>query len=74
MAHQKEETMHLELEYQGKTYKGSSEELSVPLEKYKSELYYRINSVDKIKLELEDGSCIIVGQEVIKRSIIRIIP
>lgn len=63
--------MRLEFEYQGKTYKTAS---TTEIEKDEAveKIYDSFASMEKMKLDLEDGSTIIIGETALKSGVLRV--
>ena len=65
--------MHIELDYNGKTYctKRSSDG---PAAEEASEMFYKtFSNMDVMKLHLEDGSCMLIGKGVLQNCVIRFV-
>jgi hypothetical protein len=63
--------MWTEVEYQGKTYKTKATD-KISQDKVAEELYKNLSNMDRLKMELEDGSIIILGKIALQSAVIRI--
>jgi hypothetical protein len=63
--------MWMEMEYQGKTYRTKAND-EIPQDKVAEELYKNFSNTDRLKMELEDGSIIVMGKIAMQSAVIRI--
>jgi hypothetical protein len=63
--------MRMEMEYQGKTYKMKATD-EMPQGKVAEGFYKNFPNMDRLKMELEDGSIIVIGKIALQSSVIRI--
>lgn len=65
--------MHIEIEYQGKIYKGKQAEKNANLETVVETFYEKFDNFSKMKFHLEDGSIVIFGKEVLQNCVMRFV-
>lgn len=63
--------MWMELEYQGKTYKTVTTD-EMDQGKAVEVFYENFSKMDRMKMELEDGSILIIGKDALQSAVIRV--
>jgi hypothetical protein len=63
--------MWMEMEYQGKTYKTKATD-KISQGKVAEELHNNFSNMDRLQMELEDGSIIVIGKIALQSAVIRI--
>ena len=63
--------MWMELEYQGKTYKTKTTD-QTDQDKAVETIYENLAKMDRMKMDLEDGSILIIGKDALQSAVIRV--
>ena len=65
--------MHMIIEYNGKSYK-SKDTKETTAQQVVDDLWPGMDEIDRLKIDLDDGSTLLIGKDAVRRCVIRVVP